>query len=124
MNPFRPIPSHSATESQSLRFSVKIFRLSPLDGGREGWQEPKNFFTTKLNGLSAVLFQAGSIHCCPCSYIEPHPEPFQPSSPSHCLLIYRNFNIHFAFTSRSSQCPFCTNFHKKKISCVHFSYPH
>jgi len=45
MNPFRPIPSHSATESQSFRFSVKIFRRSPLDGGRERWQVPKIFFS-------------------------------------------------------------------------------
>lgn len=29
-NPFRPNPKHSATVSQSFRFSVKIYRLSAL----------------------------------------------------------------------------------------------
>ena len=33
INPFRPSPSHSATQSQSFRFSVKIFSRSALAGG-------------------------------------------------------------------------------------------
>ena len=39
-NHFRPSQSHSATESQLFRFSVKIFSRSALAGGPE-----KNFFT-------------------------------------------------------------------------------
>ena len=36
INPFRPIPSHSATESQSFRFSVKMVSQSTLaEGGAE-----------------------------------------------------------------------------------------
>ena len=34
LNPFRPSPSHSATYSQSFRFSVKIFSRSALAGRR------------------------------------------------------------------------------------------
>ena len=82
MNPFTPIPSHSATESQSFRLSVKIFRHSPLDGVRKEWQQTKNVFTGTLNELSAVLFQAGSVHWSSCSSTGPHSGPFQPSSPS------------------------------------------
>jgi hypothetical protein len=41
INPFRPSPSHSAVESQSLRFSVKIFSRSTLAGGGGGTQEKK-----------------------------------------------------------------------------------
>jgi len=33
INPFRTIPSHSATESQSFRFSVNIFSRPALRGG-------------------------------------------------------------------------------------------
>ena len=37
INPFRPRPNHSATQNQSFRFSVKIFRRSTLARG------PKSF---------------------------------------------------------------------------------
>jgi hypothetical protein len=40
INPFTPSPSHSATDSQSFRFIVKIFSRSALARGPE-----KNFFT-------------------------------------------------------------------------------
>jgi hypothetical protein len=33
INPFRPSPSHSTTDRQSLRFCVKIFSLSAIVGG-------------------------------------------------------------------------------------------
>ena len=39
INPYRPSPSHSATESQSFRFSVNIFGRSAPAGG------PKHFFS-------------------------------------------------------------------------------
>jgi hypothetical protein len=41
LNPYRPRPSHFATESQSYRFSVKIVAGPPLLGG------PKFFFFTE-----------------------------------------------------------------------------
>ena len=41
INPFRPSPSHSATERQSFRFSVKMISRSTLaDGGRHRSQRP------------------------------------------------------------------------------------
>jgi hypothetical protein len=46
---FRPNPSHSATDSQSFRFSVKIFSWSALDGGQ------KKYFHRGPNPLSAAL---------------------------------------------------------------------
>lgn len=48
INPFRPSPSESATENQSFRFSLKIFRLSALAGG------PEKFFYRVPNQLSAA----------------------------------------------------------------------
>jgi hypothetical protein len=50
INPFRPSPSHCATESQYFRFSVKNFNLSALVGGPE-----KIFFYRFPNPLSAAL---------------------------------------------------------------------
>jgi hypothetical protein len=43
INPFRPSPSYSATESQSFRFTIKIFSRSTLAGAGEGGR--KNFST-------------------------------------------------------------------------------
>ena len=40
INPLRPSPSHSATESQSFRFSVQIFRRSALAGGPDTFFSP------------------------------------------------------------------------------------
>jgi hypothetical protein len=50
INPFRPSPSHSVTDSQSFRFSVKIFSRSALIGGGGG-----HFFHRDPNQLSAAL---------------------------------------------------------------------
>jgi hypothetical protein len=41
-NSFRPMPRRSATDSQSVRLSVKIFRRVALAGTGVG---PRNFFT-------------------------------------------------------------------------------
>ena len=49
INPFSSRPSHSAIESQSCRFSVKIFSRSSLDGGGG------IFFYWDPNPLSAAL---------------------------------------------------------------------
>jgi hypothetical protein len=49
INPFRPSPSHSATETRSFRFSVKIFGRSALAGA------PDKLFHWGLNPISAAL---------------------------------------------------------------------
>jgi hypothetical protein len=52
INPFRPSPSHSATESQSFRFGVKIFRRSALVG-----RPKKIFFHQGPSPLSVALYR-------------------------------------------------------------------
>ena len=49
INPFRPSPCHSATETRSFRFSVKIFGRSDLA------RAPDKLFQWSLNPLSAAL---------------------------------------------------------------------
>ena len=49
INPVRPCPSYSATNSQSYQFSVKIFSWSTLPGRGGG---PKKFFTGPKPTLS------------------------------------------------------------------------
>jgi len=64
VNPFRPSPSHSATESQSFRFSVNIFSLFPSLRGPEKKKK----------------FQRGSI-------------PLSVAQSSKCVVRYSYYNI-------------------------------
>jgi hypothetical protein len=49
INPFRPSPIHSTTESQSFMLIIKSQLVRPL------WRDPKTFFRQDPNPLSATL---------------------------------------------------------------------
>jgi hypothetical protein len=49
INPFRPSPSHYATDSQSFQFNIKIFSLSAFAWG------PQKIFHDGLNPFLTAL---------------------------------------------------------------------
>lgn len=112
INPFRPSTSHSATDRQSCRFSVKIFSLFAIAG--VGEERGQFFFFTGARTRSRrplLPFQLIRLENGPLSYVY---------APETCVTLSSNPYLRHAPRQFS-----CKNVNKNKILYViNLFYPY